>query len=101
MKTVLIQLHEGLNDYVGPQIVKLIGPSGAWAVPGVAATKGVLNLAAIRVRVDETQTQTCRMSVTLLGKPCPEYINAGTACLGVVTKKGIDYVVDSDCMVQP
>jgi hypothetical protein len=96
-----IQLTEGVTLYNGPQILKLIGPSGAWAYPGTGSTKGKKNIAAIDVRVDETAVQTCHMSVTRWGTPLPDYMDAGTACLGTFVKNGIKYSVDSDCMVQP
>lgn len=101
MKTTVIQLIEGVTSYQGPQITKLIGPSGAWATPGVGMTARKVNVAALTVRVDETVTQTCQMSATRLGASCPAYVTAATACLGHVLKSGLDYVVDSDCMVQP
>jgi hypothetical protein len=118
MKVTQIQLVEGVTRYVGPQIVKVVGAYGAQAQPGTGVQKMVKeadgtwhvaqpgekavtcpNIAALTGRVDETQTQTCEMSVTRLG-PCPAYVNAATACLGQVVRGKVICVVDSNCMAQ-
>lgn len=102
--TKTIQLRAGVTEYEGPQILKLLGPEGAWAVPGTGATrvngKTVPNVAAFSARVDEDALQHCSMSATKLGDQSPDYIGVSTAALGMVVKSGVTYVVESDCFVQ-